>query len=353
MRVKRSYLFAGGIGVVVIGYFVVGSIMGGGHKKAEAAPKKADQAPLVRVAMVSETVRPYDVVLRGRTEATRTVQVKAETAGVVAATPVPEGSFVRAGQVLCRIDVDARQAALDQARAKFRAEQLEYQAAERLKERGFRSETQVLSAKAEMDQAAASVRQNEVLLDQVNVRAPFAGVFDNRDVEVGGYLSPGEPCGTVVELSPLLLVGDVSEQEAARLQVGAPARARLATGGLINGRVRYVSRDASPTTRTYRVEVVAPNPGSQIRSGLSAELSVQAGSGPAHLAPVSALVLDAEGRQGVRYVQGQNRVGFAPVRVLEETPEGVWVQGLTGQVRLITVGQSYVSEGQVVRVAAR
>jgi multidrug efflux system membrane fusion protein len=46
-----------------------------------------------------------------------------------------------------------------------------------------------------------------------------------------------------------------------------------------------------------------------------------------------------------------NRVFFAPVTVLEETPDGVWVSGLTGDVRIITVGQSYVSEGHSVRVA--
>jgi multidrug efflux system membrane fusion protein len=67
--------------------------------------------------------------------------------------------------------------------------------------------------------------------------------------------------------------------------------------------------------------------------------------------PVSSLVLDAAGRQGLRYIVGDNRVAFAPVTILEETPQGVWVSGLTGPVRVITVGQSYVADGQKVRVA--
>ncbi len=77
------------------------------------------------------------------------------------------------------------------------------------------------------------------------------------------------------------------------------------------------------------------------------------GRGPAHLAPSSALVLDSAGRQGVRYVGDNNMVGFAPVTVIDETPSGVWVTGLQGPVRVITVGQSYVSEGQRVQVARR
>jgi multidrug efflux system membrane fusion protein len=52
----------------------------------------------------------------------------------------------------------------------------------------------------------------------------------------------------------------------------------------------------------------------------------------------------------VRYVQS-DVVRFAPVRVLEETPEGVWIAGLGGPTRVITVGQSFVNEGEKVRVA--
>jgi len=353
MNIKRSYLLAGGCLVVVVLYFVVRGLMGGGHDKAEAkAPAKAE-LQLVRADVVPETVRPYGVVLRGRTEGARTVVVRAETAGAVAATPTPEGAFVRRGQVLCRLDVDARQASLDQARANLRSEELQYQAALGLKERGFRSETQVLAAKAELDEAKAQAEQAAIVLDQVNIRAPFSGVFDNREAEVGSYLAPGQACGTLIELNPLLIVGDVSEADAARIRVGSTATASLATGGSLTGRVRFVAREAHPQTRTYRVEVAVANPNAAIRSGLSAEIQVVAGSGPAHLVPVSALVLDSAGRQGVRHVGPGNGVLFSPVRVIEETPEGVWVSGLVGPTRVITVGQSYVSEGEKVRVAAR
>ena len=353
MNVKRSYLIAGGCLAALVLYFVVRSLIGGGEKAKVEPPKQPDAAQLVSTALVSEIQRPYAVVLRGRTEAARTVEVRAETAGAVASTPTPEGAFVRRGQVLCRQDVDARGAQLAQAQANQRSEELQYKAAQELKTRGFRSETQVLAAKAELDQARAQAQQAAIALDQVNIRAPFAGVFDNREAEVGAYLAPGQVCGTLIELNPLLIVGDVSEADAARMRVGAAATARLATGGVLSGRVRYVSRSADPQTRTYRVEVTTPNPSGAVRSGLSADLDVQSGAGPAHLVPVSALVLDSQGRQGIRHIVGTDTVGFLPVRVIEETPEGVWVSGLTGSVRVITVGQSYVTEGQKVRVAAR
>ena len=351
MRMKSQYVFVIAVLAVVALYFIVRSLFSLGHHEAAEAKPTALALPSVQARLVPEVVRQYDVVVRGRTQATRSVVVRSETAGVVAAAPVLQGSTVQAGQVLCRLSVDARQAALDQARAALKSMQLQQQGSVELASRGFRSQTQVLQTQASLDAATAAVRQGEIALAQVNIKAPFAGVFDHRDAEVGTYLSPGQSCGTMIELNPLLVVGDVPETQAASLKVGAPATAKLVSGQLLNGRIRYVAHDADPQTRTYHLEVAIANPRLDVRSGLSAEVHIGAGSGPAHLMPVSALVLDSAGRQGVRYVLPDDRVAFAPVTVVAETAEGVWVTGLSGPVRLIVVGQSFVADGQKVRVA--
>ena len=152
----------------------------------------------------------------------------------------------------------------------------------------------------------------------------------------------------MIELDPLLIVADLPETEAGKFQIGSPATAELVSGETINGTVRYISREADPQTRTYRVEVTARNPKLTARSGLSAQVRVNAGQGPAHLIQVSSLVLDSAGRQGVRYVDSGGIVRFAPLNLIDETSEGVWVSGLSGAVKIITVGQSYVAEGQKV-----
>lgn len=351
MRLKSQYVFIIAVLGVVALWMVFRLITGGGAEKAEAKAPAASPLPSIQAKLVPETQREVEVTLRGRTEAARSVVVRAETAGIVAATPTAEGSAVRKGQVLCRLAVDARQASLDQAKAMLKSRQLQRQAAAQLAEKGYRSQTQVLEAQANLDAATAQVRAAEIALNQVNLTAPFAGVFDKRDAEIGTYLSPGQPCGTMIELNPLLVVGDMPETDAAKLRVGAPAVATLVSGQKLSGRVRYVAHDADPQTRTYHVEIATSNPSMAVRSGLSAELRVGAGIGSAHLVPVSALVLDSAGRQGVRYVLAGDRVAFAPVTILEESPDGVWVSGLKGPVRLITVGQSYVADGQKVRVA--
>lgn len=352
MRLKSQHLFVIVVAGLVALYFIVRSLLSlGAPATAHSQAKTPSGPPSVQAKLVPEVDRPYDVVVRGRTQATRAVIVRSETAGVVAQTPVLQGTYVRQGQVLCRLAVDARQAALDQARAAAKSAELSQQQNEELAKKGFRSQTQVLQGQANLDASKAAVRQAEIALAQVDIKAPFAGVFDQRAAEVGSYLGPGQPCGTMIEIDPLLVVGDVPETQAAKMKVGAEATARLVSGQTLRGRIRYVSHDADPQTRTYHLEMTLPNPKLDVRSGLSAEMHIAAGSGPAHMVPVSSLVLDSAGRQGVRYVLADGRVAFAPVNVIEETHEGVWVTGLSGPVQLITVGQSYVADGQKVRVA--
>ena len=355
MRFKPAYVVVAAIVAAVFAYLLLRPLLGHDAKTARAAQAaKASSVPalpLVRVSLTPEVQHPYGVTIRGRTQAARTVVVRSETAGVVAATPILQGTFVHNGTLLCRLAVDARQASLDQMRAEMRAKQLQMQASANLAAKGFRSKTQVLTDQAALDSASAGVRQAEVALRQVNIVAPFAGVFDHRDAEVGAYLAPGQSCGTMIELDPLLVVGDVPETDVGQVKVGAQATAKLVSGTIIVGRVRFVARDADPATRTYRVEITAANRGARTPAGLSAEVRIGAVVGPAHFVPVSALVLDSAGRQGVRYVESGGLVAFAPVTVLEETPQGLWVSGLHGPTQLITVGQSYVSEGQRVRAA--
>ena len=352
MQIKQSHLVAAAILGGVLLLFVIGGVWSAVTKKPEAKVETKTQAIMVTTRLVEPELRPGAIILRGRTEAARTVIVRAETAGPVAAVPAAEGSFVRRGAILCRLSVDARQASLDQARAALKSRQLQMQASQRLAAQGYRSQTQVLQDQANLDGAMAAVRQAEVLLGQVNIRAPFSGVFDRREAEVGSYLAPGGACGTMLELDPLIIVADLAESQIGKVRVGETATAVLTTGETLSGRIRFVARDADPQTRTYRVEIVVSNPGSRARSGLSADVRIATPVSSAHRLPSSALVLGSDGRQGVRHVVGAGQVVFTPIEILDQGPEGIWVSGLEGPINLIIAGQAFVNEGQTVRVKA-
>lgn len=315
----------------------------------------SDPEPAAPFSVIATTVAPQSwqdrVVVRGRTAALRKITLRAETAGAVAATPVEPGNPVSAGDVICRLNIDAREASLGEARAAYARAKLEHDAAVELAREGFRSETGVAAARAALDLAGASLEQAEIAVTRTNIAAPWDGVLDERSVDVGDYMNTGDACGVLIEQSPFLITGSVSERDIAKIRQGDRGVARLATGETIEGRVRFVAKAADPATRTFDVELEVPNEDGELRDGVTAQFVVNAAGREAHLLPRSALTLDDSGRIGVRLVDADDRVAFAAVALLGETAEGVWVDGLDGAVRLITRGQDFVTDGQKVAVA--
>jgi multidrug efflux system membrane fusion protein len=315
---------------------------------AEGDKKDAKAPPTVRVRTITAIVHQQDVIVRGQTQALRKVQVRAETAGKVAAIRADKGKVVKKGDTICELNVDARRAMLEQARATMTQRKLEYEASKTLQEKGFRSPTSVAGDLARYQVAKAEVERMEKELENTKIKAPFDGVVDDRMVDVGDYLSPGQPCALVVSLDPFLVVGRVSEQDVHYIQIGNTGWAKLVTGERVEGKVRFVAKSSDAATRTFRVELEVPNPNGAIRDGITAEIHIAAATVEAHKISPAILSLNDRGQLGVRIVDQTKRVRFVLVTIIGDGPDGVWITGLPKQVTIITVGQDFVSEGQVV-----
>lgn len=290
------------------------------------------------------------VILRGRTEAARQVEVRSETSGLIVSEPLRRGAYVTAGQVLCQIDMGVRGAQLAEAQARLAEAQINATAAEKLSVDGFASETRAVSARAGLQSAQAGVEAAEREIARLQIKAPFDGLLETDTAELGALLQAGSPCATVIQLNPIKLVGFVPEADVERITVGAMAGARLITGQEVVGRVSFLSRSADPNTRTFRVEVTVGNDDLEIRDGQTAEILIATEGTEAHLLPGSALTLDDGGRLGVRVVDDDSRALFMPVRVLRDTPQGVWLTGLPASADVILVGQEFVIDGVAVAV---
>jgi multidrug efflux system membrane fusion protein len=164
---------------------------------------------------------------------------------------------------------------------------------------------------------------------------------------VGSMLGAGAPCATIVQLDPMLFVGNVPEVRIGLAKLGLPASIKTVTGDTVDGKVSYIASTADPATRSFVIEIEIPNADGKVRDGVTAEATVNVGTAPAHLLPQSVLTLDDEGIVGVRAVE-DSKVAFYPITILQDTREGVWVTGLPPKVDVITVGQESVQAGQTV-----
>ena len=123
---------------------------------------------------------------------------------------------------------------------------------------------------------------------------------------------------------------------------------RLANGLTRQGRVRYVSPSASDGTRTYRVEIEIENPDYLIPDGITAEVTIPLAPVEASRVPRSALIFSSAGDLGVRTVDQDGKVGFAPTTIVEDDQAFMWLTGVADGARVIVQGQDFVREGSVV-----
>lgn len=348
LRMKPKFQWAFGIAIVVALYLATGifSAKPTDPMKAEAT---ANQMPLVRVARLTAVPHEAVITVRGRTEALHQVDVRAEVDGVVEALHFEKGDRVKAGQVLCELKVNDRGARAAQAQAQMAQAQKELDVARELYKDGFRSKTQMAQSQANYEAARAGASTMNIQLANTRIRAPFAGVVDERYANLGDYLQVGNKCAMIVAPEPFLAVGTVSEELVGQVTPGARARVKLVSGETVDGKVRFVAEHADPTTRTFRVEVEIPNPDAKLRSGVSADIMVV----PNHLIPAhkispGILVLEDTGVVGVRVVQN-GLARFLPVQVISDGPDGMWVSGLPRLSDVIVVGQEFVANGERVK----
>lgn len=312
----------------------------------------AADVPFVRTARISSQEYASTVRVRGRTEAWRLVEVRAEQAGRIVSNPISRGARVSEGDVLCEIAVDTRQADLDEAVARREQAEFEYEAALDLQRRDLQSDVAVAQYRTALESARAEVAEADLALRRIRIVAPFDGIVETRTVEIGDFLNIGTVCASVLDDDPMLLVGLVPEQDVGRIAIGADVNAELISGEIITGRVIYLARAADPSSRSYRIEVEVDPGQLGIRSGITTEMRVSASRISAHLIPPSALTLDDSGLLGVKTIDSRNIVAFRNVEIVGDNTSllnpGVWVTGLEGEVNLITIGQEIVFPGQSV-----
>ena len=189
-------------------------------------------------------------------------------------------------------------------------------------------------------------------LDLLILKAPFAGLVDTVSVEQGEWVHTGTPVATILSLDPIVVQAEVSELDIGFVATGAKARVRLVTGAEMQGQVRFIAKEASSDTRTFRIEVALPNPDTRIPSGMTADVRLYAAPVRTVTVPRSVITLSEAGEIGLRVVGADNIARFAAVELIDDTPGGLVLAGIPDGARIIVAGQDLVRDGEPVSVVA-
>ncbi len=346
----------------------------------------APPAPEVVVETVKAESLPLELEYSARTAGFREVQVRAQVSGILQERIYLEGSQVKKGQVMFRIDSRTYQAALSRAKGALAQEQARYRQTERdlkrireLQKKGFASESELDNAvsnfeqsKANIQAAEAEVQSKQIDLDYTTVKAPISGITSKETVSEGSLVVAGDPnaslLSNITQLDPIYVnfAAPDSDVESVRsgLQNGSlvlpedgkmSVQIKLGDGSLypLEGKVDFTDSLVDRGTGTVSARAVVPNPDQKLLPGQFVRVQVKGLSIPnAMTLPERAI---AQGPGGT-FVYVVDEGGVARMRQVTtgHTAKGRWVivSGISAGDRVIVEGLPKVRPDTPVKVAA-
>ncbi len=345
----------GAVALVLFAVLWIGSGILFPHHETPAPTAAARAAQKFKVAVAETQATQYQpkLVLSGRTEADKKVAIVSRTSGVITDLRVRRGQVVRAGEVIALLTDEGRAAQLAQARALVLQRRAEFDARTKLIEQGNLPKLDANNIATLLRAAETALAQAEAEIERIRITAPWDGVVNQVTAEEGQHLmlmpgANGNEVAQMISLNPIIAIVEVSERKLGGVRMGESAELRLVTGEVVKGKVRYISKSAAATTRTYRIDIEAPNPDNRIPDGITTEVAITLAAVKATKVPRSALTFSAQGKLGVRAVDGEGKVYFIPVELVDDEQHSMWVAGIETGTRVIVQGQDFVREGQIV-----
>ncbi|WAG78457.1 efflux RND transporter periplasmic adaptor subunit [Metapseudomonas furukawaii] len=336
--------------------FVAGASLPGLAGAADA-PAGAPPAPEVIVETAKPAPLPLILEYAGRTAGYREVEVRAQVSGILQQRTYLEGSKVKQGQVLFRIDPRTYEAALARAKGALAQEQARYRQTERdlkrvreLQKKGYASESELDNAisnfeqsKANVEAAQAEVKARQIDLDYTTVEAPISGMTSKETRSEGSLVVASDPNGSLLtqltQLDPIYVNFAYPDTEAERLREGVKnGTIELPPDGLLSadlrfgdgsnyplsGRVDFTDSFVNTGTGTVSARAVVPNPEQKLLPGMFVRVLVKGFTRPQSITvPERAL---AQGPRGT-FVYVVDKDGIARVRQVKtgDTRDGRWV----------------------------
>ena len=332
--------------------------------QAEAEPE-----PLrpVRVVTITNQEGGETVTLTGQIAAEDQANLSFRISGRMTERLVNVGDTVRPGQIVARLESETARNTLRSARADLSAAQARRTEAQNnferhrsLLDRGFvtramfdQADQALRSARAQVEAAQAQANTAEIHLGYVELFADSAGAVTARGAEPGEVVGAGQMIVQLAREGGRDAVFDVP----ARVIEAAPANVRvtvaLSSDPKIHttGRVREVSPQADPVTRTFKVRVGLQNPPAAMRLGSTVTGSMQIGSGLGVEIPSAALT-QSDQRPAVWVFDPANHtVALRNIEVLRYDLARVAVaSGLNAGEIVVTAGVQTLRPGQQVRL---
>ena len=242
-----------------------------------------DNMPQPAAAVSTATARQLawsdDAEAVGTFVAVNGTDVTTESGGVVRSIEFDAGQPVRAGAVLVRLNTSNEEATLRSLEASAKLARVQATRWQQLGKDKLVSLDEVQSKVTAAATAQAQVDAQRALIAQKTIRAPFSGVLGIRKVNLGQFVSPGDPIVSLQQLDPIHLDFSLPEQRIGELVEGTVVRARVDAmpGVVFDGKVTAIEPLVDAATRNFKAQATVQNPDGKLRPGSFAHVGFALG----------------------------------------------------------------------------
>jgi membrane fusion protein (multidrug efflux system) len=324
---------------------------GGGRGPGGPGGKGGGMAMRVNGIVVEPREFTNTLALTGSIEANEQVEIRGQVSGLVRSITFQEGSPVKKGQVLVKIDDTELRAQLSEAltRQSLAAEN-ERRASLLLKKEAISREEYDV-ARAELKSAQAQTQLVRAQLSKTSVIAPFSGRIGLRNISVGEYLIPTTVVANLVSTDPVKITFAVPEKYASQVKANSQLLFTVAGSDTRYKAVVYaVEPGIEAATRTLQLRARAANPSGALRPGSFANIELPLATiADALLVPSQAIIPIQNGKKV--FVSQDGKAKEVLVETSTRTEQDVLViSGLQAGDTVLTTGIMTLKEGAPVKV---
>lgn len=321
---------------------------GGGRKGDGEKSGKPLQVTtfLVQPVRFAETIESTGTLL-----AEEAVELQAEIAGKVTQFNFREGTAVRRGELLVKLNDADLQASLERTMHRWQVANLREQRLAKLLKQGVARQEEYDIASSELDIQKAESALIKAQIQKTEIRAPFDGVVGLRYVSEGAFINAATRVATLQRLDKLKLDFAVPEKYAARIRIGNPVTVGIVgVEHALTGAIYAYDPRIDSVTRSLLIRAVCPNPGGKLLPGAFAHVELTlAELNDAVLIPAVAVVPSLA--EKIVYVVEHGKAQARPVTTGTRLESTIHIlAGLQPGDEVITSGLQQVRAGREVMV---
>ncbi len=281
------------------------------NQQAGDADNGGQQGSAIEVGGLILKPRKFEdnLSLSGSLEANEQIAVRSEVSGIVENINFEEGSKVKKGQVLFRVNDIELQAQVSKMQTAQKLAAENARRAKLLLEKQAISQEEYDVANADFESARASSQLINAQLSKTTVRAPFSGTIGLRAISVGTYVTPQTPIAELVNTSKIKLTFSIPEKYASKIKVNDAFTFTTAGDTTEHSAKIYAIEPAvEEATRTLRMRAVADNSDGSLYPGTFADVTLPLETvEDALLVPTEALIPIQNGKKIFVYQNGKAR----------------------------------------------